>query len=158
MLDLSSEHNVTLDEKYRISLPVAFRKELENSSLIITKGIEKCLWLFTSEKWNESIGVKMSHFTDPFSRGDRELRRRFVTPKQPITIDNAGRILLSEPLRTHAGIIKECVVAGAGDYIEIWDAQRYADRDNPENNADDAFYALSEELSRRIKLEKGIAL
>ena len=41
--------------------------------------------------------------------------------------DGQGRITLSSDLRRYAGLSKECVVIGAVDYLEIWDAQAWHD-------------------------------
>ena len=35
--------------------------------------------------------------------------------------DKQGRILLPPPLREHAGLDKEVVVIGVGDYAELWE-------------------------------------
>jgi MraZ protein len=39
--------------------------------------------------------------------------------------DAQGRITLSADLRRYGGLSKECVVIGAVDYLEIWDAQEW---------------------------------
>ncbi|PIW07800.1 cell division/cell wall cluster transcriptional repressor MraZ, partial [Candidatus Collierbacteria bacterium CG17_big_fil_post_rev_8_21_14_2_50_45_7] len=44
----------TLDEKNRVSVPVSFRTELTSGS-VITKGLDGCLFIFTSESWNKLV-------------------------------------------------------------------------------------------------------
>ena len=39
--------------------------------------------------------------------------------------DKQGRILLPSNLREHAGLDKELVVIGVGDYAELWQPQRW---------------------------------
>jgi len=154
---LSGEFNVILDEKYRITLPAQIRKDLDVSSMVITKGEDNCLWLYTSAKWDELIGSAIKDNTDPFSKKDRRVLRKFIGPSQIVEIDKAGRILISENLRDYAGILKDCVVLGQIDYLEIWDDKRYKEycNEDNENNANE-FDAASEELSQRIKQKRGI--
>ena len=154
---LSGEFNVILDEKYRITLPAQIRKDLDVSSMVITKGEDNCLWLYTSAKWDELIGNAIKENTDPFSKKDRRVLRKFIGPSQIVEIDKAGRILLSENLRDYAGIFKDCVVLGQIDYLEIWDEKRYQEycNEDNENNANE-FGIASEELSQRIKRKRGI--
>jgi len=154
---LSGEYNVILDEKSRITLPALLRKDLDVSSMVITKGEDNCLWLYTSSKWEEMIGNVMKENTDPFSKMDRRLLRKFVGPSQTIEIDKAGRILIAESLREYASITKDCVVLGQIDFIEIWNEKSYRDYCNEDNeeNANE-FEAASEELSQRLKKQRGI--
>ena len=154
---LNGEHNVTLDDKNRLTLPAALRNKLEASSIVITKGADKCLWLYSSAEWEEKIGNVIKANIDPFSKKDLRLLRKYIAPSQDLEIDKAGRVLLTESLREYANISKDCVVLGAIDHIEIWDEKsyrEYCDEDD-EGNAGE-FEAASEELSRRIKRQRGI--
>ncbi|PIW91006.1 MAG: cell division/cell wall cluster transcriptional repressor MraZ, partial [Candidatus Nealsonbacteria bacterium CG_4_8_14_3_um_filter_39_7] len=45
------EYKHTIDTKKRLALPAKFRKEL-GEEVIITKGIENCLVVYTGEEWN----------------------------------------------------------------------------------------------------------
>ena len=156
-MKLSGEINVTLDDKYRITLPAQFRKEMDVTTVVVTKGGEKCIWLSTEAKWDKEYGNYVTELTDAFSLKDRMLRRKYLAPKQDVSIDSAGRILLPESLRKHAMIEKECVVIGLGDYLEIWNTQRYNDFcSGILTDAADEIDEASEELSQRIKRIKGI--
>ena len=43
-----------------------------------------------------------------------------------LELDRQGRVLLPLPLRSYAGIEEEVVVVGTGDYLEMWNATRWA--------------------------------
>lgn len=148
---LTGQFKVTLDEKGRISLPANLRKALTEGNLFITEGMENCLWVYTSDEWNNMINTIMEN-TDPFSEESRLLRRRFIGPSQEVEIDKAGRIPIAQTLREFAGLSKDCVVMGQVKYIEIWAEDRYR-----ENRAatDDKFNAASEGLSRILKNKRG---
>jgi MraZ protein len=150
---LTGEYSVTLDEKGRISLPAGLRKELNETSLRLTKGEDNCLWLYPPAKWEELVGNTIKDNTDPFSKVDRRVLRKIIGPSQEVEIDKAGRIPIVQGLREFAGLTKDCVVLGQIDYIEIWDGCRY--REYFEGN-DKEFEAASEELSKRIKQRRGI--
>ena len=153
MLNLTGEFNVTLDEKSRISLPASMRRCLDESPLHLTKGSEACLWLYPDNQWNETQETIMKN-TDPFSKKDRELRRRIIGPKQEVEIDKAGRIPIAASLREYAGLSKECIVLGQVEYIEIWDEERYKKFLNDSN---DEYNSASEELSLTLKRQRGLS-
>ena len=57
-------HN--LDEKNRLVIPTKYRLEL-GESFIITKGLEKCLYVYSNKEW-EKLVSKLS--TLPFNKKD----------------------------------------------------------------------------------------
>lgn len=151
MLHLTGEFKVTLDEKGRISLPAFLRRCLNESTLFLTEGSDNCLWLYPGSQWNEMIDTIMKN-TDPFSQKGRNLRRRIIGPSQEVEIDKAGRIPVPATLRESAGLVKDCVVLGQVDYIEIWDEGRYRGFREQSN---DEYNAASEELSLTLKKQRG---
>jgi MraZ protein len=38
----------------------------------------------------------------------------------PVEVDKVGRVLLPQGLREYAGLEGEAIVAGQGDYFEVW--------------------------------------
>ena len=154
---LNGEFNVSLDDKHRITLPAGLRTKLNAVFVVITKGSDKCIWLYRTSEWEEKIANVINDYTDPFSKKDLRLLRKYIASSHDIEIDKAGRILLPETLREYANISKDCVVLGAIDHIEIWDEKSYRDycNEDDEHNAVE-FDAASEELSRRIKRQRGI--
>ena len=150
---MTGEYSVTLDEKGRICLPASLRKDMNETSMHLTKGEDNCLWLFTPAKWEELVNSAIRENTDLFSKKDRRLIRQFIGPSQEVEVDKAGRIPVAFKLREFAGLSKECVVLGQMDYIEIWDEERY--HRYLEGSIDD-LDAASEELSHRIKRKRGI--
>jgi len=156
-MDLSGEFpKVILDEKNRITLPADLRKELDGSSIKISKGEDKCLKIYPLSKWEEMIGEEIKANTVPFVKRDRRLLRKYGAARTE-KIDNAGRILIPDSLCEYAGLKKDCVILGQFNYIELWDKIRYenySNEDNEENAIE--FEAASEDLGRIIKRKKGI--
>jgi MraZ protein len=134
MNDLIGEFFVTLDDKYRISLPAPLRKILNQANLFITKGPDKCLRVYTPDKWLEMKNDIMEN-TDPYSKTSLSLRRLFIGPSQMVEIDKAGRIHIAESLREFAGLLKTCVVIGQIDYIDIYSDNHFKKLTHEETEA-----------------------
>ena len=112
----------TLEDQNRVSVPKAFRTELTSGS-VITKGLDGCLFIFTSESWNKLV-TKLE--TLPLtSKSARDFLRLLTYNASPLDTDKLGRTHLSENLINLAGIKKDVVFAGALTRVEIWDKSTY---------------------------------
>jgi MraZ protein len=118
------EFSVTLDDASRIALPRRIREALETDKVVVTKGIDSCLWLYTTGEW-EKLANQIAENTDFFIDGDRFFRQRILGPNHLIDIDRQGRILIPPLLRSFAGLNRDCILLGQLEYIEIWDVDRY---------------------------------
>ncbi|MCL2722577.1 MAG: division/cell wall cluster transcriptional repressor MraZ [Treponema sp.] len=148
---LTGEYTVTLDEKGRISLPASLRRILDDSQLTITQcDYENCLWLFPTNVYMELL-TQYSKNTNLLSKKDRDFRRRIFN-SHSIEIDKAGRIPVTQGYREFAGLSKDCVVLGQGEYIEIWDKDRYQ---KCLSDSKDDFFTASEELGSKLKNNTG---
>ena len=111
------EYHHTIDEKKRLIIPSKFREELGNE-FIITRGIEKCLYVYSKTSW-ENITNKLA--TLPFTKKNaREFNRFFLSGASLAEVDKNGRILITSPQFAYANITKECVIVSVGERIEIW--------------------------------------
>ena len=116
-----------LDDKGRLTLPAKFRDELRGG-LMITKGQDHCLYVFTREAFAEmATKVASAPLT---SESARAFQRNLFSGTDEQNPDAQGRIAITPELRRYAGLTKDCVVIGAFTRAEIWDAQawqRYQD-------------------------------
>lgn len=111
------EYHHSLDDKGRLIIPSKFRAEL-GDKFVITRGIENCLFAYPIERW-ETIVHKLESL--PFTKKDaRNFTRFFLSGATVAEFDKQGRINITSPLITYAGIKKDCVVIGTGDRLEIW--------------------------------------
>lgn len=116
------EYHHNIDEKGRIVIPGKFREQAEKE-LVITRGLEKCLYLYTKEEW-EKVVSKLERL--PFTKKDaRTFMRSFFAGATASEFDKSGRINITSPLVSYAGLTKNCVVIGVNDRIEIWDEELY---------------------------------
>ena len=116
------EHS--LDSKDRLTVPARFRAALSDG-VVLSKGFDPCVWVHTTEEF-EQLSDRFLSPHSPFGRDARQLRRRFHGGSFDEKLDSAGRIRVPKPLIDHAGLDGNCVVLGAGEYLEIWNADDWA--------------------------------
>lgn len=116
------EYHHTIDEKGRIIIPSKFRESL-GKEFIITRGIENCLFIYSLQNWAD-ITNKLSSL--PFTKKDaRTFNRFFMSGATNVELDKQGRVNISKPLIDYANIIKDCVVIGTGDRLEVWSQESW---------------------------------
>ena len=114
---LMSTYFHNMDVKGRMSFPNKLR-ELVGEKFIVTKGLDKCLFVYSLEAWDEFV----DNLSDvPISKGGKELTRFFISSAIEVEADKQGRILISQALREYAGLEKDVVVTGSLKRCEIWD-------------------------------------
>ena len=116
-------HEPRLDEKGRLILPAKFRDELA-AGLVITKGQERCLYVFPQQEFNTiTEQLRQAPVTQKAARD--YMRVMFAGAHDEIP-DRQGRVTIPQGLRTYAGLEKECVVIGANTRVEIWDSTSWS--------------------------------
>ncbi|MEK7664106.1 MAG: division/cell wall cluster transcriptional repressor MraZ [Patescibacteria group bacterium] len=119
---LIGQHQHTIDSKKRLALPVKFRGELGNK-VIITKGVEKCLVVYTEKEWG-IMSQKLSSL--PISQGEaRSFTRHLLASATEISLDKLGRILIPDYLKKYADLKKIVVVCGLSNRLEVWDDKKW---------------------------------
>jgi MraZ protein len=134
------EHS--LDAKDRLTVPSRFRAQLADG-VVLSKGFDPCVWVHTTESY-EQLSERFLEPHSPFGRDARLLRRRFHGGSFDDTLDSAGRIRLPKPLIEHAGLSGPCVIVGAGDNLEIWNAESWS---RHEAELDSAAAEIAESLA-----------
>jgi MraZ protein len=133
-------HAPRLDEKGRIFLPAKFREELAGG-LVITKGQERCLYVWPLEEFGR---VTESMRSAPVTaKAARDYMRVLFAGASDEVPDRQGRVTIPPALRDYAGLTRDCIVIGANTRVEIWDAdawQSYLSEQEPR------FSDLSEEV------------
>ena len=112
----------SLEDKGRLAIPASFR-QLLGKHPILTRGLDSCLYLFSSTTWSKLIADLN---TSPLAPEDtRTLTRLLAHDAQILEFDAQGRSLLNRELRQFAHLTKQVVVAGSATWVEIWDQARY---------------------------------
>lgn len=142
---LMGEYHHTIDEKGRLIIPSKFRLEL-GESFVVTRGLENCLFVYSLIEW-EKISSKLK--TLPFTKKDaRNFSRFFLSGACQLEFDKQGRINLPDTLISYADLIKDCVVVGVGDRLEIWSSELWDKffMDNQDNLSDMAENLFSTDI------------
>ena len=111
-----------LDDKGRVILPAKFREEL-SSGMVVTRGQERCLYVFSQREFEELHGkIRQASIT---SKQNRDFLRLFLSGANQEVPDNQNRVTIPANLREYAGLDRELTVIGAGNRAEIWDTSAW---------------------------------
>lgn len=117
-------HAHTIDGKGRLSLPAAYRAELQehDDRPPFLTNLSRCLALYPHEKWLD-FEERMSSMSQV--RPEVHALQRFLfSGAVSSPIDRQGRILVPPQLREHAELEREVMIAGVGPRIEVWNRER----------------------------------
>jgi MraZ protein len=115
----------SLDAKNRLTVPAKFRASL-SEGVILAKGIERCVQLWTPSGFDAYTSAALEG-VHRLSDQARKLQRFFSANSLDTDLDAAGRVMVPGFLLEHGGLRKEVVVTGAGDCLEVWDREAWAD-------------------------------
>ncbi|GAX91015.1 division/cell wall cluster transcriptional repressor MraZ [Effusibacillus lacus] len=133
------QHNI--DEKGRLIIPSKFREEL-GAGFVITRGLDNCLFVYPRKEW-EILEAKLKSL--PLTSADaRAFVRFFFSGAGECELDKQGRILIPIPLRDYAKLVRDCVVIGVSNRVEIWAKEAW---ESYSNDAADSFAAIAEKLT-----------
>ena len=119
---LLGEFHHNIDDKGRLVIPTKFREDL-GQEFILTRGIEKCLYVYSKTEWEKLVG-KLN--TLPFTKKvTRTFTRFFYSGATACEFDKSGRMSITSPLVSYAGLDKECIIIGVNDHLEIWDSKAF---------------------------------
>jgi MraZ protein len=112
---------INLDVKGRLAVPVKHRDGLAEPSsgkLVLTAHPHKCLLLYPEANWlpirDRVMNLPAMNVTTA------TWKRMLIGFAEDMTLDNAGRLLISPELRAYAGIEKQVMFVGQGSHFEVW--------------------------------------
>lgn len=118
--------NLSMDVKGRLAVPAKHRDALliqSAGNVVLTAHPHGCLLLYPQPAW-EPIQAKMMALSS-FDNQSSSLQRLLVGYAEDITVDAAGRLLISPTLREFAGLEKEVMLIGQGSHFEMWNMQAW---------------------------------
>lgn len=117
---------LNLDGKSRFAIPARYRDELLDScagNLVLTADADGCLLVYPEPEWlpiRDKL-LKLSSLNPKI----RALQRRLIGYAEKVTMDNAGRVLVSPVLRAYAALDKSVMLVGQGNKFELWDEKKW---------------------------------
>ena len=117
------EFEHTIDSKSRLTIPAKFKEALQGG-IVITRGLDGCLWGFTREEW-KTVSEKIAGLTLTSAEARRFTRFMFSSASEAIP-DRNGRVVIPAKLLQYGDIDKEVIVAGMMNKLEIWNPARWS--------------------------------
>lgn len=143
------EFECKIDDKGRLSLPSKLRAQVPDecgNMMVVNRGFEKCLVLYTMEDWKKET-EKLNVLND-FNRMARKFIRQYNNGANIVQIDNSSRILIPKSLIEYADLKDTVVISAYAHKIEIWSQKHYEE----ELRFDaDEFAAMGEELLGKLQ-------
>jgi MraZ protein len=104
----------------RLALPKKIREVLNNSTVVLSRGFENCIFGYTKKDWvKESEKVLTAPSSD---KKARMLKRYMFSGAYELEFDSQGRTILPKTLMEYSKLKEdsEVILIGAGDHFEIW--------------------------------------
>jgi MraZ protein len=138
------EFECKIDNKGRVILPAKLRSQIpdkEAKTMVINRGFEKCLVLYTSADWN--METEKLQVLNDFNRTARKFIRQFNNGANIVAIDANSRINIPNSLVDYASLSGDIIISCYNHKIEIWDKKHY---DEELKFDDEEFSRMAEDL------------
>jgi MraZ protein len=122
-----SNHALRLDAKGRVSIPASFRAVLARDGfegLYCYPTLDAPALDAGGNGLLAEIEALIGRFA-PFSQEREQFSAALYGTSEVLKIDGEGRVMLTEPLKTHAGITDAIAFVGLGQKFQIWEPSRF---------------------------------
>ncbi len=124
-------HNLTLDSRGRIMLPVRVRALMqaisEGQVYVTIHSDDPCLLIYPTPYYLE-IEKKIDSLPNLDNPDNCDLQRFFMGKAGGVEIDGNGRLLIPNELRKNHNLEKSLVLAGVGRKLELWNEADWIER------------------------------
>src|ERR1700704_3327320 len=122
-----SHYTLRLDAKGRVSIPAAFRAVLARDGfegLYCYPTLGRQALDAGGHALLAEIDALIARFP-PYSDEREQFAVALYGTSEVLKIDGEGRVALTEPLKTHAGITDAVAFVGLGQKFQIWEPSRF---------------------------------
>ncbi len=123
-IEFSGNFSHTIDPKGRVTIPAAYRDALADGFTIGLNNQFAAIALYPREQWAQKC-EQLSCIPESDVMGTKYVRLITGNSFSDCELDAQGRVLLPATLRVKAGMDKAIRFVGMGQYLEIWDEERY---------------------------------
>ena len=117
------EYSLSLDAKGRLAIPSRYRERLVEDcggKLVVTISLlERCLVVYPFPRW-QRIEDELKDLP-ALDQQAQAITHLLIGHAVDCDMDSNGRVLLSQALRSFAGLDKRIMMVGQVDKFEIWD-------------------------------------
>ena len=117
------EYNPSVTEGSRVALPKKMRGQIAGDSVVLTRGVEKCVYIYDKADWQEEAQKYIENSKVDEQAKIRDLERYVYSSATETPIDSQGRVVIPTKLIEFAQITGETAIVGVGNRIEIWNKQ-----------------------------------
>ncbi len=132
MLNLIGVHECKMDNKGRVMIPSALKKQLlpvlEKGFVIKRSVFQQCLELYPMEEW-EKVMNKVNKL-NRFVKKNNDFIRMYTAGVKLLEMDANGRLNIPKDLMSFAGLQSELVLSSNVGSIEVWDKAKYEETIN----------------------------
>ena len=124
-LAFSGSFDHSLDGKGRVIIPASFREALGENFTITINPNKTAVAIYPKAMWDLQL-ERLSQI-NPMDRIGLQYERYVMSVSfSGNSMDAQGRVLIPIKLRNKIGLTRDIVFVGLNGYIEIWDAEVYA--------------------------------
>lgn len=137
---LKGQYSNSIDAKGRIVMPKKYRPALEDK-VVVSRGLDGCLSVYPLKKWME-VEKKLAALPTTKKQA-RDYARLILSSAEDLELDKMGRINLPMHLIKMANLEKNCIIIGLGEYLEIWNEDKWNEYNQ---NVEESFEQIAESL------------
>jgi transcriptional regulator MraZ len=122
-----SNYTLRLDAKGRVSIPASYRAVLARDGF---EGLY-CYPTFDRPALDAGGNALLKEIENlivgfpPYSDEREDFSAALYGTSETLKIDGEGRVILTDPLKTHAGIGEAVAFVGLGHKFQIWEPERF---------------------------------
>jgi MraZ protein len=147
-----SHYTLKLDSKGRVSIPASFRAVLARDGfdgLYCYPALDRPALDAGGNALLKEIETLIERFS-PYSEEREQFSTTLYSTSEILKVDGEGRVVLTEPLKSHAGIADTIAFAGHGHKFQIWEPARFRAE---LAEATEKVRALKKQLGTRVAAE-----
>jgi MraZ protein len=127
---LIGEHELSIDEKSRLPIPAAVRKNLDperdGNAFYLVLGLNRKPWLYPEKYYEQIVSQAQNDLMPGQEQLDYDHMNYALADK--IAWDAQGRLQIPVKTLRRSGLDREVTVIGARDHLEIWNKQDWEAR------------------------------
>lgn len=115
-------YNPNITEGSRIALPKKMREQIKSGSVVLTRGFEKCVYIYDKDDWQEQSEKQIENSRQDEKQSKmRDLERYIYSTASESSLDSQGRLVIPSGLIDYAKLTGKTAIIGVGNRIEVWD-------------------------------------